>query len=90
MTPTPWNHLQAAAYLIDHAALSPHNRVPPGGDRPETLLTVVLQTLTCLRDDLGLGESEADRAVHHLLQALVPALERVEREVAGNKKGRRQ
>ena len=90
MTPTPWQHIQAAAYLIDHAAISPGNRVPPRGGRPEPLVSVVVQTLNCLQDEIGLGEGEADRAVRHLLQALVPALRRVEREVAGNKKGRRQ
>ena len=90
MTPTPWNHLQAAAYLIDQAALSPKNRVPQDGGRPEPLVTVVVRTLTSLRDEIGTGEGEADRAVRHLLQALVPVLRRVEREVVGNKKGRRQ
>ena len=44
MTPTPWNQLEAAAYLTDHAALSPHNRVPPGGGRPEPLVSVVMRT----------------------------------------------
>ena len=91
MTLTPWQQVEAAAYLIDQATVSPKSRVLRDGAHPEPLVTVVAQTLTCLRDELGIGEDEANRAVHHLLQALVPALQRVEREVVGKRgKGRRR
>ena len=88
MTSTPWNQLEAAAYLIDQAAVSPKNRVPRGGGRPKPLVTVLTRTLTCLRDDLGCGEGEANRAVRHLLQALVPAPRRVEPELVSKKQRR--
>ena len=93
-----WDQLHRVAIIIDAATVSPKNRLPRDDQgqvldnaHPEPLVTVVTQTLTCLRDELGGGEGEAHGAVRHLLQALVPALARIKREVVGKrKKGRRR
>ena len=92
----PWQQVECAAHVIDTAALSPRNRIRrddqgrvPDNGRPEPLLTIVIQTLVCLRDGFAVehaGECGADRALRHLLQALVAALERVEREQRGHRK----
>jgi len=97
MITTPWQQLHRAAIAIDTAALSPRNRVQRDDQgqildngRPEPLLSVVVRTLVHLRDDLAEGQSPEDLALRHILQALVVALERVERESGNKKRGRRK
>lgn len=100
MTTDPWQQVHRAAISIDTAALNPRKRVQRDDQgqildngRPEPLLSVVVRTLAHLRDDLVVeqaGESGADRALRHLLQAVVPALERVERAGGDKNRGRRK
>jgi len=100
MTTDPWQQVHRSAIAIDTAALSPKNRVRRDDQgraldngRPEPLLAIVVRTLAHLRDDLAVelaGATGADRALRHLLQAVVPALERIEREGSNKKRGRRK
>ena len=97
MSRSSWQQVHRAAIVIDTAALSPRNRVQRDDQgqvldngRPEPLLAVVVRTLAHLRDDLAEGQSPEDLALRHILQALVVALERVERESSNKKRGRRK
>ena len=79
--------LHRAAHVIDMAALSPRNRVMDNG-QTEALLTVVVRVLACLRD--GLVDAGDGSGVLHLLQILVPALERVQRDGSNKQRERRK